>query len=32
MALKDLLELDYCEFDRQFVSDGLNHITLTLYY
>ena len=27
-----LLELDYCEFDRQFVSDGLNHIILTLYY
>lgn len=27
-----LLELDYCEFDRQFVTDGLNHISLILYY
>lgn len=27
-----LLELDYCEFDRQFTLDGLNHITLTIYY
>lgn len=29
---KQLLELDYCEFDRQFSMEGLNHISLTLYY
>ncbi len=29
---QQLLELDYCEFDRQFVLDGLNQISLTLYY
>lgn len=27
-----LLELDYCEFDRQFTTDGLNHISLIIYY
>lgn len=27
-----LLELDYCEFDRQFINQGLNHINLILYY
>ncbi|MPM42080.1 hypothetical protein SDC9_88742 [bioreactor metagenome] len=24
--------MNYCEFDRQFVTDGLNHITFSLYY
>jgi hypothetical protein len=27
-----LLELDYCTFSRQFVMDGLNHISFNLYY
>lgn len=27
-----LLKLKYCEFDRQFISDGLNHISFKLYY
>ncbi len=27
-----LLELDYCEFDRQFITDGLNHTSLVIYY
>lgn len=25
-------EMDYCEFDRQFVTDGLSHTSFTLYY
>ena len=25
-------EMNYCEFDRQFVTDGLSHISFTLYY
>lgn len=27
-----LLELDYCGFDRHFVSDNLNHDVFTLYF
>lgn len=27
-----LLELDYCEFDRQFITDGLNHVSFIIYY
>lgn len=27
-----LLQLQYCEFDRQFTSDNLNHYIFTLYY
>lgn len=29
---KSIIELDYCEFDRQFVTDGLNHLSFILYY
>lgn len=28
----ELLKLRYCEFNRQFVTDGLNHTTLKIYY
>lgn len=27
-----LLELDYCSFDRRFVSDNLNHDVFDLYF
>lgn len=27
-----LLELDYCEFDRQYSVDGINHISLIINY
>lgn len=27
-----LLALEYCEFDRHYVSDNLNHYTFTIYY
>lgn len=27
-----LMKLDYCIFDRQFITDGLNHISLLIYY
>lgn len=27
-----LLELDYCQFDRPYQSDGLNHFAFTIYY
>ena len=30
--VQHLLELDYCEFERQYVYDGLNHTILTLYF
>lgn len=29
---EQLMKLDYCEFDRQFITDGLNHITFKIYY
>lgn len=28
----DVLSLDYCSFDRHFISDNLNHYVFTLYY
>ena len=30
-AIKKLLELPYCSYDRHFVSDNLHHDTLTIY-
>lgn len=27
-----LIDLDYCNFDRHFVSDNLNHDVFTLYF
>lgn len=27
-----LIDLRYCEFDRQFIKDGLNHISFKIYY
>lgn len=27
-----LLNLDYCEFNRYFISDNLNHYVFTLFY
>ena len=27
-----LMEIEYCEFDRSYVSDNLNHYTFTIYY
>lgn len=29
---QQLMEFEYCNFDRQYVSEGLNHITFILYY
>ena len=29
---KQILQMDYSKFDRQFVTDGLNHISFTIYY
>jgi hypothetical protein len=31
-VIKKLLELPYCGFDRHYVSDGLNHDVLTIYF
>lgn len=31
-VIKKLLELPYCSYDRNYVSDNLNHDTLTIYY
>ena len=31
-VIKKLLMLPYCSYDRHYVSDNLNHDTLTLYY
>ena len=30
--MEKLLKLKYCSFDRQFVSDNLNHFTFTIYF
>lgn len=30
--LDKILSLDYCNFDRYFVSDNLNHYVFTLFY
>lgn len=27
-----LMAMEYCEFDRQYVSDGLNHFTFVINY
>jgi hypothetical protein len=27
-----IMGLDYCEFDRHFISDNLNHYVFTLFY
>ena len=31
-AIEKLLELKYCSYDRRYISDGLYHDVLTLYY
>lgn len=31
-VIDKLLELPYCSYDRHYVSDNLNHDSLTLYY
>lgn len=31
-VIDKLLELPYCSYDRHYVSDGLNHDVLTLYF
>lgn len=31
-TINKLLELPYCEFDRHYVTNNLNHFTFTLYY
>ena len=31
-VIEKLLDLQYCSYDRHYVSDNLNHDTLTLYY
>lgn len=31
-VIDKLLDLPYCSFNRHYVSDGLNHDVLTLYY
>lgn len=31
-VIEKLLELPYCSYDRPYVSDNLNHDSLTLYY
>jgi hypothetical protein len=28
----DILALPYCQFDRSYVSDNLNHFVFTLYF
>ena len=30
--IDDLMKLDYCEFDRHFVYDGLNNFSFIIYY
>lgn len=32
VIVEKLLKLKYCKFDRQFVSGGLNHTALNIYY
>lgn len=32
VVIDKLLSLQYCSFDRHYVSDNLNHDVLTLYY
>ena len=29
---EEILKMDYSEYDRQFCVNGLNHITITLYF
>ena len=29
---EEILKLDHSEYDRQFCVNGLNHITITLYF
>ena len=31
-VIQKLLELPYCSYDRHYVSDNLNHDSLTLYF
>lgn len=31
-VIKELLEMDYCSYDRHYISDNLHHDVLTLYY
>ena len=31
-VVDEILKLDYSEYDRQFCTNGLNHITITLYF
>lgn len=31
-VIEQLLDLPYCSYDRHYVSDNLNHDSLTLYY
>lgn len=31
-VIDKLLELPYCSYDRRYISDNLNHDSLTLYY
>lgn len=31
-VIKKLLQLPYCSYDRNYVSDNLNHDVLTIYY
>lgn len=31
-VIDKLLELPYCSFDRRYISNNLNHDSLTLYY
>lgn len=31
-VIKKLLDLPYCSYDRHYVSDNLNHDSLTIYY
>lgn len=31
-VIDKLLSIPYCSFDRHYISDNLNHDTLTLYY
>lgn len=32
IVIDKLLSIPYCSFDRHYISDNLNHDTLTLYY
>ena len=31
-VIKKILEMDYCSYDRHYISDNLHHDVLTLYY